>query len=132
MRAAENEIFDLFARENVVDLRADLGVDVVLVKVAAVDERREQGRALADDLAVGRIFVDELGILAGGDGELGRDQADALEVLTHNVLCRFLHDADDLIVKAGTQTVGEGGDGVAGDGGAFDAVVTKKAEHIAA
>ena len=69
MRAAKDQVFDLFAGKDVVDLRADLGVDVVLVEIAAVDECRKQGRALADDLALGRILVDELGVFAGGNGE---------------------------------------------------------------
>ena len=64
VRAAEDQVFDLFARENVVDLRTDLGVNVVLVEVAAVNECREQGRALADDLALGITLMDELGVLA--------------------------------------------------------------------
>jgi len=132
MRAAKDQVFDLFAGKDVVDLRADLGVDVVLVEIAAVDECRKQGRALADDLALGRILVDELGVFAGGNGELRRDQADARELFPHDVFGGFLHDADDLIVKAGTKAVGEGGDGVAGDGGAFDTVVAEELEHIAA
>ena len=78
VRAAEDQVFDLFARENVVDLRTDLGVNVVLVEVAAVNECREQGRALADDLALGITLMDELGVLAGGNSELRRDEADAL------------------------------------------------------
>ena len=132
VRAAEDQVFDLFARENVVDLRTDLGVNVVLVEVAAVNECREQGRALADDLALGITLMDELGVLAGGNSELRRDEADALEMLAQDVFGSFFHDADDLVVEAGAQAVGHGGDGVAGDGSAFDAVVTKKAEHIAA
>ena len=104
----------------------------MLVKVTAVDERREQGGALADDSAFGRALVDELGILAGGDGELRRDQADARKVLAHDVFRRFFHDADDLIIKAGAQAVGEGGNGIAGDGGTLDAVLAEEAKHIAA
>ena len=77
VRAAEDQVFDLFARENVVDLRTDLGVNVVLVEVAAVNKCREQGRALADDLALGITLMDELGVLAGGNSELRRDEADA-------------------------------------------------------
>ena len=77
VRAAEDQVFDLFARENVVDLRTNLGVNVVLVEVAAVNECREQGRALADDLALGITLMDELGVLAGGNSELRRDEADA-------------------------------------------------------
>ena len=53
VRAAENQVADLLAGENVVDLRGDLKIDVVLVEVAAVHERSEQGRALADHMAVG-------------------------------------------------------------------------------
>jgi hypothetical protein len=74
VRAAEDQVFDLFARENVVDLRTDFGVNVVLVEVAAVNECREQGRALADDLALGITLMDELGVLAGGNSELRRDE----------------------------------------------------------
>lgn len=41
VRAAENQVADLLAGENVVDLRGDLKIDVVLVEVAAVHERSE-------------------------------------------------------------------------------------------
>ena len=54
--------------------------------------------------------------LAGGNSELRRDEADALEMLAQDVLGSFFHDADDLVVEAGAQAVGHGGDGVAGDG----------------
>ena len=76
--------------------------------------------------------MDELGVLAGGNSELRRDEADALEMLAQDVFGSFLHDADDLVVEAGAQAVGQGGDGVAGDGGALDTVVAEELEHVAA
>jgi len=43
---------------------------------------------------------------------LRRDEADALEMLAQDVFGSFFHDADDLVVEAGAQAVGHGGDGL--------------------
>ena len=132
VRAAEDEVFDLLAGEDVVHLRGDLEVDVVLIEVAAVHEGGEQGRTLADDLAIGIAVVDQLGVLAGGDRELGGDQADSVEFLADDVLGGLFHDADDAVVEAGTEPVRHRGDGVAGDGGALDAVIAEELKHVLA
>ena len=132
VRAAENKVFDLLAGEDIVDLRSDLKIDVVLVEIAAVNERRQQGRAFADDVAVRIALVDQLGIFAGGDREFGSDQTDGPELLADDILRGFFDDADDLIIEAGTKPVSHGGDGVAGDRRALHAVAAKEPEHVAA
>ena len=53
-------------------------------------------------------------------------------MLAQDVFGSFFHDADDLVVEAGAQAVGHGGDGVAGDGSALDTVVAEELEHVAA
>ena len=130
VRAAEDEVFDFFAGEDVVDLRGDLEIDVVLVKVAAVHEGGEQGRALADDMAVGIAVVNELSVLARRDCKFGGDQADRIELFADDVLGGLFHDADDAVVEAGAEPVCHRGDGVAGDGGALDAVTAEKLQHM--
>ena len=130
--AAEDKMFHLFAGENVIHLSAYLGVDIVLVKIAAVNQRCEQRAALTYNFDRGVVLMNELIVVLGAYGELGSDKTNALYSRFCYVIGSGRNDTDYLIVKMRGKVIHKGGNGVAGDGGDLNSVIAEEFEHILA
>ncbi len=76
MGAAEDNVADRSAGEDVADLPRNLGVDGVFIKFSGIDKLGQKRAPLADDLN-GRVKrVDKPLIASGRDGKLGGEQSD--------------------------------------------------------